>query len=381
MNTKAQQVLLNLLERKLTVNFHNTSEEELASLGKADRQLWLDIISVAEKQEVCGLLFDAIATLPAEQKPDQELLMRFAATIMNMEQGNKSYRQEVVKMFDSLKAEGLDPILLKGLAIAELYPNPLHRHVGDIDLFVPLDRQHQFIKCFEKDGAKKDTEFDAKHTLLKHNGFSWELHFRSTYFFHPRSEHRFRILEAEDTSADMLCHETIDERSVTVFPPMLNMVYLTAHIQHHLVLEYVTLRQVIDWTLILHHERTALGIGEVALVRQLERLGLYKLYRAIGYISTTYLGLAANSYAGLSKLSKSDARRGEYLMKIIMQGHVPGCSAYNVRSKNDTMLTRIKLYGELVKRCFFLRNLCLRESFATPFGFAVNALRRRLSEH
>ena len=381
MNPTSEKILLELLGRILNRNIHQDDEDELHSLDNPDRKRWLEIISLAERQEVSGLLFDAIPSLPAHQRPDTEVMMRWSSDIIGMERSNHAYRKEMFAMFDRLAERRLTPIVLKGVGLANNYPNPLHRPVGDVDLFVTLDHQHQFINCFQEAGATISHEYDNKHTQLQCNGLNWELHFHSTFFYHPRTEHNYRILEAEDTSSDMLCHESIDGNQITVFPPMLNIIYLTAHFQHHLILEYVTLRQVIDLMLALHRERTALGIGEVALMHQLERLNLLKLYRAIGYIATHYLGFAADSYAGLSHLTKKDSRRGELLLRIIMQGHIPGCQPYQTRSKADSLKTRIQLYGELIKRCFALRRLCPRECRATPLGFAVKAIKRRLAEH
>lgn len=370
-----------LAERSLTSNLREPEEDELQMLGKPSHEQWKQIISFAERQEISGLVYDALPTLPPSQRPDRELLMQWTSDIVNIENANRLYRKEMFRMFDTIESHQLTPILLKGVALANLHPNPMHRPTGDVDLFVPIDRQNQFIRCFEAKGATVSTEFDTKHTSLVCQGMNWELHFHSTYFYSRRSDKHFRILEAEDSTPDMLCHESIDNHLVTVFPPMLNIVFLTAHIQHHLIMEEVNMRQVVDWMLALHHERTALGIGEVALTHQLERLNLIRLYRALGHIATTHLGLSANSYACLSKLSKSDKRRGEYLLHIITDGHIPGCRQYEPHLVEDGWLTRIRHYGELVKRCIALRSLCPRESFATPFGFAINAIRRRLSKH
>lgn len=382
MDQTAQQILLQLLSRTLNKSLHHNEENELSLLGSSpSRQLWLRIITIAEQQQVNGLLFDAIPTLPSWQRPDTEVMMRFTASVVGIENSNRAYRTQLFAMFGKLRQDNLDPILLKGLTLANLYPQPDHRPVGDIDLFVTLDRQHQYLQCFANDGASIRSEFDVKHTSFQHRGMNWELHFRSTYFYNLRSEHLYRILEAEDSTPDMLCHENIDGNVVTVFPPLLNMVYLTAHIQHHLILEQITLRNVIDWMLALHHERTALGIGEVALIRQLERLNLLRLYRAIGYIAVTRLGFAADSYAGLSRITKRDARRGEYLLRVIMQGNIPGCRPYSGRSSDETAIERALQFGELVRRCLALRHLCPRECLSTPFGFAANAIRRRLAKH
>ena len=46
------------------------------------------------------------------------------------------HQTKIQKVFQLMRAEGVEPILLKGWAIARLYPQPALRPYGDIDLFV-----------------------------------------------------------------------------------------------------------------------------------------------------------------------------------------------------------------------------------------------------
>ena len=372
--------LLDLLYRGLGLARHATQDEPLPSFGNPSRKEWLAIITLAEKNEVSGLAYDAMLTLPPEQRPDNEVIMQWTALIQSMERDNLLLRQRSSAVIDQLAQQGLSPIILKGLSLSDLYPNPLHRPVGDIDLYVPLDQQHRYVECLTQLGGKVSEGYDAKHVTVACQGLNWELHFRTHYFYSVRFDRRYHLLEMEESTPDSLFHQTIEGHSMLVFPPLLHMVYMTAHFQHHLLVGEFSFRQVVDWVLALRHDRTALAISEVAFVRTLRQLGLYRLYRALGYIASKHLGCSADGYAGLSNLSKSDKRHGELLLRILRMGRIPGCKPHRAQLPTDTFMMRLENYWQLCRRCQGLFRLFPAEAFLTPFGFLAHAIRRRRAD-
>ncbi|MBP5679854.1 MAG: nucleotidyltransferase family protein [Bacteroidales bacterium] len=370
-------LLFDLLYRALGPNRNAAMGEEIAAMGNPDAATWRKTAELGELGEVSGLLYDAILTLPPHQQPDKELLLRWAARVQSIERDNCLFRQRFIEAISQLEAHGLEPILFKGLTLSELYPNPLHRPVGDIDLFVPLDMQHRYLQCLGDKDAGSHQDFDAKHIAVEYNGLNWELHFRSIFFYSRITDRRYHLLELEETGTDSLFHFDIEGHRVQVFPPRLHMVYLTAHFQHHLLVERVTLRQVVDWMLALHRDRTALAIQEVLFIRTLQQLCLYRLYCAIGYIATHYMGFNASGYAGLSNLTPADARRGELLLQVLLAGHVPGCPPHYALQPSDGFMTRVQHFYHLCKRCYVLFSLGRREALSAPFGYLRYAMKRR----
>lgn len=378
MKQSAEKILFELLVRAISPRRHMDAGESSAVLFNFDRKEWLSVIALADKSEVPGLAYDAVLTLPKEQQPDTEVMMHWTAKIQSMERDNLLYRSRLKRCFEVFEEHRLEPILLKGLTLSDLYPNPLHRPVGDVDLYVTIDRQHRYMQALEAMGGTVDNAYDLKHLSVQCCGMNWELHFRGTSFYNGTTNRRYRLLEQEETTADALYHETIEGHTVAVFPPILKIVFLTAHFQHHLIMEYVTVRQLVDWMLALHQERTALGIAEVSLLRTLKRLGLFRLYRAMGYVATRHLGLDSNGYAGLTTFSEKDCQRGEMLYAILVNGHPVGCRPYRQRRVSDSVWRRIRHFHELCKRCLALCCLCPQEALATPFGFLYYAFKRRL---
>jgi len=377
MKNTTTTLLFELLNRSLAPNRNIPTGEHSDTIGQPDRKTWLTLVTLAEQNEISGLLFDAVLTLPKDQQPDLEVMMRWTASIQSMERDNRIYRQHLSEVLDCFESHQLTPILMKGLTLSNRYPNPLHRPVGDVDLFVPIDQQHLYAQCLKAMGGEIDNLIDVKHTLAQCNGLNWELHFRTMHFYSKYIDKQYHLLEMEETAPDCLYHEKIDIHKVLVFSPLFNIIYLTAHFQHHLLMERISLRQVIDWTLALHHERIALGIAEVNLVRTLKRLGLYRLYKALGYIAINHLGYSATGYAGLTNLTSADRLRGRLILRALITGHIPGCRTFVPHLASDNTRKRIVHFYELCKRCFVLFQITPREAFSTPFGFLHQAIRRR----
>jgi len=380
MKNTTSAILFELLNRSLAPDRNIPTGEYSNAIGTPDRKTWLSLISLAEQNEVSGLIYDAVLTLPKEQQPDLEIMMRWTASVQSIERDNRLFRQHLSEVFDQFESKNLTPILMKGLTLSSLYPNPLHRPIGDVDLFVPIDRLHQIALCLQSIGGEIDSLYDVKHTTAQCNGLHWELHNQSAFFYSQSLNKRFRIFEFEETSPENLLHTQIEGHRVQYFPPLFNIIYLTAHFQHHLLMERISMRQVVDWALALHHERIALGIAENNLICTLKHLGLYRLYKALGYIAIHRLGYSACGYAGLTKLSSSDRINARLLLRTLLTGHVPGCRAFVPHLTSDNTYQRIVHFFELCKRCFILFRLSPQEAFATPFGFLRQAFIRQHSK-
>lgn len=84
------------------------------------------------------------------------------------------HEREIGKVFSLLRAEGIEPVLVKGWAIARRYPDPALRPYGDIDLCVRPDKYEQAtaaLKCLESvDGHFVDLHDGFAHIGMRSRG-------------------------------------------------------------------------------------------------------------------------------------------------------------------------------------------------------------------
>ena len=117
-------------------------------------------LSPTQFEEVTPLLYDSgaaalgwwrIRETALRETPSGELLhqaFRLLALQANIHQ------TKIQKLFQIMRAAGVEPILLKGWAIARLYPQPALRPYGDFDLFVRPRDSRAARRVIESEAAR-----------------------------------------------------------------------------------------------------------------------------------------------------------------------------------------------------------------------------------
>jgi hypothetical protein len=117
-------------------------------------------LSATEFDEVTPLLYDSgaaalgwwrVRQTALRETPSGELLhqaFRLLALQANIHQ------TKIEKLFRLMRANGVEPMLLKGWAIARLYPQPALRPYGDIDLLVRPSDSRAAQRVIESDAAR-----------------------------------------------------------------------------------------------------------------------------------------------------------------------------------------------------------------------------------
>lgn len=271
---------------------------------------WPALMAFAEKQALAGIC------LP-EECPDnlpKDILLQWIGQVQLIEQRNKLLNMRIEQLFGMLEKDGFQCCLLKGQGNAEMYPNPLRRCSGDIDVWINTDEvtAYSYVKKLFPDAevsykhihfpifedAPVDVHVAPLKLYSKHNikrlqqwiGQNGEAQF----------EHRIRL------------SGTIKKASVPT--PQFNAVYQLGHMLIHFYDEGLGLRQVVDYYYVLN----VLDFSEKErkeLVSTVNALGMYRFARAIMWIESSVLGLPVDRCFVLP-----DKRRGKLLLGDILEG-------------------------------------------------------------
>ena len=136
---------------------------------------WQSLLAFAEKQALTGICLpeNCPANLP------KELLLQWIGYVQLIEQQNILLNRRIEQLFTKLEEDGFQCCLLKGQGNATLYPSPLKRCSGDIDMWVNTDEQtaYNYVKALfpnEKETYKhihfpyfSDASIDIHVTPLK----------------------------------------------------------------------------------------------------------------------------------------------------------------------------------------------------------------------
>ena len=134
--------LLDLLYRGLGLARHAAQDEPLPSFGSPTRLEWLSIISLAEKNGVSGLAYDAMRTLPPDQRPDTEVIMQWTALIQSTERDNLLFRQRASAVFSHLgiPAKALSVVMVAD-AISKFFSSALNQAMLQSELVLQADKE------------------------------------------------------------------------------------------------------------------------------------------------------------------------------------------------------------------------------------------------
>ena len=104
-------------------------------LGSIEPDNWIIIRNKAQNQTIQGIVFDGLQFIEKENLPPKNILIPWLIEIENIEKANKKQIETITKLQSLFQDNSIQIKILKGQGIANLYPTPIHRICGDIDLW------------------------------------------------------------------------------------------------------------------------------------------------------------------------------------------------------------------------------------------------------
>lgn len=274
---------------------------------------WKELLTLARKQAVTGIVMDGILKLPTEYLPPAPIKLKGIQQLLRIEQLNRRLNGEAVQVSEFLQTEGYACTILKGQGIARYYPNPLHRMPGDIDVWPDAEPD-----VLRKYGHTRfpDKEWAPHHTHLPLlDETEVELHFQPSYMYNPVTNRRLlafcRKYRKACTGNRVLLEGT--DRPVAIATDTFNRVYVLQHIMRHLFGEGIGLRQLTDYVLVLRKGMTPAEKEET--LQTLRRLNMEGFAGAVMYVLQTIFALEPEYL-----LRTPDERRGKLLLEEVLEG-------------------------------------------------------------
>lgn len=276
-----------------------------------NQTLWASVFSMAQKQAVLGIIMDAMNSLPSNiEKPNRNMLLRLLSLVMEIEKKNMMVNHESKKWCEFFNEKGYGAILLKGQGVACLYPNPLHRSPGDIDMWVTGNKKEIRKLAREELGAK---DFTYHHIGVHNMGITeLEIHTTPSWMYsYPRDRKLQKMFRTWVDSCKEI--ELPDAGRVCVPSDEMNRVYLLVHIYRHVFSEGIGLRQMTDYAMLLN--RGCSDDDKAVFAGYMKELNMYGFAGAVMYVIKKVFGLKDECL-----LVEPDTEKGEKLLSSIMEG-------------------------------------------------------------
>ena len=305
MTTSLDQIFLALLRFSLGIDEsfpHRPTAEE-----------WGKLYACACRQSMVGVTFCGVSRLSEASPADvpQRLVMQWACDAEVIAGLNDLQNRKAARLTALFEQQDHHTAVLKGQANARLYPDPLSRQPGDIDLYVDGGRERAeatLIALGMAEGADSKSPHHF-HLAPDEDGIEVEVHFKpGSGNLNPRTDRRLQAyLMQRFAEGAALCEAGFRVPS-TAFALAMQL----SHIGRHAVQFGVGLRQVTDYYLLL---RSATDDERRQIGARLGELGLRHVGKALMWVLAEVYRLPK-----ALMIAKPDRRRGRWLLHRILDG-------------------------------------------------------------
>ncbi len=309
-----------------------TQEKMTVALNDAE---WKDVAQMAVKQSVLGILFTAVETLPEEQRPYNDLYIDMYKWVDTIEQRNEHMNKLTASVSNRFRKDGFPNCILKGQGVALLYPKPLRRHSGDVDVWLKGKRK-DIIKYVKKIPSAEKAEY--LHIGFKLNKKDViEVHFRPSCAFNPIVNHRLEkwFADKQDEQNNHIVTIPNTEYKIPVPTIEFNVIFILHHIYRHFFNEGIGIRQLIDYFYVIKACDTLEESVKNRITHSLSQFGLDKFSRSIFWILRELFGMNTDNYF----MADCDEEGGtQVLNEILITGNM-GYGDPNRKTKRFDRIT------------------------------------------
>ena len=315
---------------------------------------WEKIFDIAQKQTLAGITFAAVEKLPKEQLPPKKIILQWYCIAENIKKKNIELDRKCALVSEKFKNEGFRNCILKGQGIARLYPNPLLRTPGDIDIW--LEGGTEKIIGYVRKHFPKCAPTYHHIDFLATAGHEIEIHYRPTWMYNAFTNKKLQTFFTEQSNAQFTNTVNTGENSFQVPTASFNRIYILLHIYRHLFFEGIGLRQVLDYYYVMQQEMT--DVEKVQYIKEIKRFGVEKFAGA-----TMYAMQQVFAFDTSTSPVKPNKRHGEFLIKEIMLAGNFGKHDRRYIQKNGLFA---KLFNN-ARRAFTLLLYYPKESIWAPY--------------
>lgn len=276
---------------------------------------WPKVMQLSEHHATVTLLCDVASKMNDGRQPSPEMLQQMKHQMRANLFFQMRLRQTMLQAVEMLREHDIEPVLLKGFSLAQLYPNPALRQFGDIDLFVGLEKFHEACAVLRAMPGSYNWGVildSGRHFNIEFGEYSLEIHRVSSEVLEADENVVYMELERQGLVDNM---EEVELEGARLHVPSKDfMVFFTFyHAWHHFLTTGVGWRQLCDIAMTLHayHDQ----INKDQFRHSLEALHLMKPWQAFGCLLVQRLGLPESEMPFYSsKLGRTSDKLYNYIM-------------------------------------------------------------------
>lgn len=253
---------------------------------------WQQLFRMAAQQGVLAIVYDVVSKLPGECQPPRSLKIQWALSVEAIENRHEMQRKTSALLANLWAEQGIQTIVMKGLAIGTYFPQPAHRECGDLDCFLVKDGSttsdgYEIAnQICEQIGAKVSRDY-YKDAAIKYRGLLVENH---RFYLPVRGGRKVKELERHLEKIALRGQTSfVPDTKLIVPSPDFNALFLTMHGLNHFLSEGIKLRHILDWALLLKAEQDNINWEE--FYHWADKMHMARFADALTAISVKHFGL------------------------------------------------------------------------------------------
>lgn len=300
---------------------------------------WEGVMRIACHHTTNVLVADVASRLEADIAPSPAMLSQMKAYMRSNLMQHMELKGILTMALKALHEKGIEPVLLKGFALAQLYPNPNLRQFGDIDLFVGQQRFHEACTVLRAlpGGYNWGEEIEVgRHYNIEFGPHPMEVHRVSADIDDPKGAAIFGTIEQDG----LIEHsQTIDFEGLPLPVPSNEfMVFFTFyHVWEHFLTTGVGWRQVSDVAMTLHALRQSLNTEK--LHSWLVATRLMEPWQTFGWLMVNRLGLPAEEMPFYNPDCQQKARK--LYTRVMAEGNFRRLNRYKQHRPKGRLAKKI----------------------------------------
>ncbi|MBR1547930.1 MAG: nucleotidyltransferase family protein [Prevotella sp.] len=307
--------------------------DDAAALPASSSRIdWMKMMAWAEEQAVVGTIYTGIQRAGKQLQIPFDDLMEWIGYAQQIETQNKLVNKRTAELTEMLQGDGMDCCILKGQGNAMMYPDPLMRTSGDIDVYVtPMAQAGEgaqatgdrptsdFVRRVITYVRRKNPGAKAVYHHIEYGDFKdveVEVHYRQTFINNMIRNRRLqRYLTAGPGAATKQVELPGGTGRIKVPAWQANVVFQMSHIYHHVIQSGLGMRQIVDYYYLLRQADGMAASARDGIAKTLQQTGLAEVAGAVMWLLSTLLGMD-DRYL----IAPTDERRGRFLLEEIMTG-------------------------------------------------------------
>ena len=317
---------------------------------------WTDAVAdkvfhLAEEQSVVGLVAAGLEHVE-ERKVSKQQALPFMKYVFSMEGRNVEMNRFIAVLFDQLRDEGIDALLVKGQGIAQCYERPMWRSAGDVDLLLDADNYEKAKSYLIPRASHVEKEYkDRLHLGMTIDSWSVELHGSLRNYRLGRVNECIDEAQ-EDTFRHGQTRVWMNEGSAIALPAVDNdIVFVFTHILQHFFEAGIGLRQICDWCRLLWTYRDE--IDHELLAKRLSRVRLQSEWEVLSSLAVNYLGMQSDVIPLYRKSAILDRKADRLMAHILRTGNFGHNRDYSYARKSPYLVRKLISFWKNTQNAFY----------------------------